>query len=377
MAPGGRVYKQKTLIGQTVSSAQSTDESNKCTPATATDDTARFKRGRGKTRGKGLEKMKRALGKKMAIEIPAGKGRPVKAVQSAKLSNELGIIARNFLALPNKWKELTVEEKDAALIRCHEKFEINLDEHYVKDSCEDILKNRSRQWRYKLKKMFESALSEEVARKIEVPELTPENWNRLCDMWSNPEHKKRCQVNKVNRSKLKYSHFMGSKAFVAARAEMGDTTSEGVEPDRIEFYKNTHYSNEKGWAFEEAETNYNNMIDLKALYTSGESSMTIDEIVDAILGKKSGYIKGLGYGPKPNTNRATQRRTAELEDSLRKTKEEAASVQLGLQKRLDAAEVVVENQQSQIETLTSQLDTLSARQDDIMKQLQHFMSLSR
>ncbi|KAH0636507.1 hypothetical protein KY289_036422 [Solanum tuberosum] len=119
------------------------------------------------------------------------------------------------------------------------------------------------------------------------------------------------------------------------------------------------------------------MIDLKALYTSGESSMTIDEIVDAILGKKSGYIKGLGYGPKPNTNRATQRRIAELEDSLRKTKEEAASVQLGLQKRLDAAEVVVENQQSQIETLTSQLDTLSARQDDIMKQLQHFMSLSR
>ncbi|KAG5619784.1 hypothetical protein H5410_005002 [Solanum commersonii] len=245
--------------------------------------------------------MKRALGKKMVIEIPVGKGRPVKAVQSAKLSNELGIIARNFLALPNKWKELIVEEKDVTLIRCHENFEINLDEHYVKDSCENILKNRSRQWCYKLKKMFESALSKEVARKIEVPELTPENWNRLCDMWSNPKHK-------------------------------GDTTSEGVELDRIEFYKNTLYSNEKGWASEEAESNYNNMIDLKALYTSGESSMTIDEIVDAILNKKSGYINDLGYGPKPNTNRATQRRTTELEVSLRKTKEEAASVQHGLQK---------------------------------------------
>ncbi|KAG5589688.1 hypothetical protein H5410_040202 [Solanum commersonii] len=296
MAPGGRVYKQKTLIGQTVSSAQSVDESNKCTPATATNNTARFKRGRGKTRGKRLEKMKKALGEKMVIEILAKKGRPVKA----------------------------------------EKFEINLDEHYVKDSCEEILKNRSQQWRYKLKKMFESALSEEVARKIEVPEQTP----------------------KIGIG-------------------FGDTTFEGVEPDRIEFYKNKHYSNEKGWASEEAETNYNNMIDLKALYTSGESSMTIDEIVDAILSKKSGYIEGLGYGPKPNTNRATQRRTTELEDSLRKTKEEAVSVQLGLQKRLDAVEVVVENQQSQIETLTSQLDTLSARQDDIMKQLQHFMSLSR
>ncbi|XP_015162838.1 uncharacterized protein [Solanum tuberosum] len=173
------------------------------------------------------------------------------------------------------------------LMLIQERFEINLDEHYVKDSCEDILKNRSRQWRYKLKQLFESAHSEEEARKIEVPELTPENWNRLCDMWINPHHK-------------------------------GGTRPEGLEPDRIEFYKHTHYTSEKGWFSLEGETHYNNMIDLKDIYTSGESSMTIDENVDIVLGTKSGYIKGLGYHPKPNTTRATQRRTAELEDSLKK-----------------------------------------------------------
>ncbi|PHT87046.1 hypothetical protein T459_09152 [Capsicum annuum] len=75
-----------------------------------------------------------------------------------------------------------------------------------------------------------------------------------------------------------------------------------------------------------------NMTDLKALYTSGESSMTIDEIVDVVLGTKSGYIKGLGYGPKPNTTRETQRIMAELEDSLEKAKQEAASTQNELQK---------------------------------------------
>ncbi|KAG5610639.1 hypothetical protein H5410_021920 [Solanum commersonii] len=114
--------------------------------------------------------MKKTLGKKMKIEIPLGKGRPTKPDQSTKLSNELVIIAQNFLLLPNKWKELTREDKDAALIRCHlrilysntsithpsERFEINLDEHYVKDSYEDILKNRSRQRRYKLKQLFEN-----------------------------------------------------------------------------------------------------------------------------------------------------------------------------------------------------------------------------
>ncbi|XP_059277654.1 uncharacterized protein LOC132031757 [Lycium ferocissimum] len=138
--------------------------------------------------------MRKTMGSKMKIEIPVGKGRPTKPTQSAKLSNELGIIAVNFLSLPNKWKELTREDKDAALIRCHEKFEIDLDEHYVKDSCEDILKNRSRQWRYKLKQLFESARLEEEARKIEVPELTRENWNKLCDMWADPEKHKNLKM---------------------------------------------------------------------------------------------------------------------------------------------------------------------------------------
>lgn len=63
-----------------------------------------------------LEKMKRDLGEKIMIEIPVGKGRPIKFVQSSKLSNELGIITRKFSCATNKWKELNVEEKDDALI---------------------------------------------------------------------------------------------------------------------------------------------------------------------------------------------------------------------------------------------------------------------
>ncbi|KAG5631494.1 hypothetical protein H5410_003211, partial [Solanum commersonii] len=196
MAAGGCVLKQTTLTGETIQDTQSLDELNNPTPLVNTYASTRIKNGCGKTRGKGLEKMK-AMGSKMKIDIQL------------------------------------------------ERFEINLDEHYVKDSYEDILNNKSRQWRYKLKKLFESAHSEEEARTIEVPELTPENWNILCDMWIDPKHK-------------------------------------------------------------------NNMIDLKDLYTSGEAAMTTDKIVDTVLGTKSGYIRGLGYGPKPNTTRATQRKMAEL-----------------------------------------------------------------
>ncbi|KAL3365433.1 hypothetical protein AABB24_010528 [Solanum stoloniferum] len=239
---------------------------------------------------------------------------------------------------------------------------------------------------YKSKQLFESARSEEEARKIEVPELTPKNWNRLCDMWIDLKHKKRCDISKVNQTKLKSNHFMGSKAFVAARAELSENEPKKVEPDRIEFYKHTHYTSKKGWSSLEAETHYNNMKDLKDLYTSGEASMTTDEIVDTVPGTKLGYIRGLGYGPKANTTRATQRKTTELEDSLRKAKQEAASAQNNLQNRLNVAETVVENQQTQIqhqqsqiqdhqsliEALNSQLNTIVARQEEMFRKMQCF-----
>ncbi|PHT99468.1 hypothetical protein BC332_31663 [Capsicum chinense] len=121
----------------------------------------------------------------------------------------------------------------------------------------------------------------EEAHKMKFEQLTSDNWNKLCDIWNDPEHK-------ANRTKIKSNHFMGSKPFVAARAEI--------------------------------------------FYILLETSMTIDEIVDDVLGTKSGYIKGLGYGPKPNTTRATESRTTELEDSLEKAKLEAASAQNELQK---------------------------------------------
>uniref|UniRef100_M1D4X8 Uncharacterized protein n=1 Tax=Solanum tuberosum TaxID=4113 RepID=M1D4X8_SOLTU len=48
--------------------------------------------------------MKKAQGRKMKIEIPVGKGRPTKPDQSAKLSNELGLIARNFFCFQTSGK---------------------------------------------------------------------------------------------------------------------------------------------------------------------------------------------------------------------------------------------------------------------------------
>jgi len=62
--------------------------------------------GRGPTKGKGLRKINKIIKKKMPIHISMDKGRPVDRIESAKLSSELGIIARDFLPMPTKWNDL-------------------------------------------------------------------------------------------------------------------------------------------------------------------------------------------------------------------------------------------------------------------------------
>ena len=52
------------------------------------------------------------------------------------------------------------------------------------------------------------------------------------------------------------------------------------------------------------------------------SKMTDDEAVDRVLGTRSDYIKGLGYGPKPSTSASSNRRNVELEKALRETRKE-------------------------------------------------------
>uniref|UniRef100_K4AVU6 Uncharacterized protein n=1 Tax=Solanum lycopersicum TaxID=4081 RepID=K4AVU6_SOLLC len=114
MAPRGRIYKRNTFTRETVSATHSINYPNKCTFAITTDNISRIINGQRKTRGEGLNKIKRYLEKNVVVEIPNGKWRSVKAIQSAKLSNHLGIVAQYFLTLPNQGKELKIEEKDAA-----------------------------------------------------------------------------------------------------------------------------------------------------------------------------------------------------------------------------------------------------------------------
>ena len=64
------------------------------------------------------------------------------------------------------------------------------------------------------------------------------------------------------------------------------------------------------------------MVELQSIpVEEGTKPKSIDNIVDEVLGTRSGYIKGLGYMPKPSSSRS-KANPVDLEESLKKTQDE-------------------------------------------------------
>uniref|UniRef100_A0A5B6ZQ58 Transposase, Ptta/En/Spm, plant n=1 Tax=Davidia involucrata TaxID=16924 RepID=A0A5B6ZQ58_DAVIN len=166
--------------------------------------------------------------------------------------------------------------------------------------------------------------------------MTHNEWDSLLELWNTPSHQAKCETNKRNRSMLKVHHRTGSRSFVSARHEMRDKETE-EEPNRIEFYLAIYYKEGNGWSCSEAEDKYNLMKEMQSEQVAeGEISLTSDQIVDCVLGTKSGYVKGLGYGPKPTTSGSSSMRNAELQKTLRKTQEDASRVERELKDQIEA-----------------------------------------
>ncbi|KAK9008979.1 hypothetical protein V6N11_080455 [Hibiscus sabdariffa] len=296
------------------------------------------KRIRGPRRGKGLENLIKGKNK-LLVEIPEGKGRPIDAVQSAKLSSEIGIISRQFISIPTKWKEMKDDAKFHALERLNSKFEMKFDDDYVKSSVMSIMSKLSRNHRHKVHLHFKTFPNADVARQNKPTKynLTQENWEQLCDLFSDPKYQRRCETNARVRRNVKLTPNQGSWAFVASRYAM---RKDDQEPNRMDFFKATHYSNDKGWTTIEAKTTYEKMVELQSTpVEEGVEPKTIDDIMDEVLGTRSGYISGLDYGLKPN-------------------KKSSSADRINLEKRLENKEYELNACKSNFEVLQTQMDAM-------------------
>ncbi|KAK9943422.1 hypothetical protein M0R45_009029 [Rubus argutus] len=97
--------------------------------------------------------------------------------------------------------------------------------------------------------------------------------------------------------------------------------------DAIDCFETEYKSSKKGWDLG-AKPKWDEMVKMRTETTlpDGTRTMTDDEICAKVLGVKSGYIKGCGFGPRPPPSRSSQssinemsEKNKELEDKLEET----------------------------------------------------------
>ncbi|KAA0066194.1 CACTA en-spm transposon protein [Cucumis melo var. makuwa] len=100
-----------------------------------------------------------------------------------------------------------------------------------------------------------------------------EDWHFLCNHYISRAFQEQSWTNKAAKQKQPYNHSTGSKSFLQRQYELAERKGEWV--DRVDLFRKTHPTPE------------------------GSQPLSEDEICDQVLGRRPGYSKGLGWGPKP------------------------------------------------------------------------------
>ncbi|KAB1224441.1 hypothetical protein CJ030_MR2G016330 [Morella rubra] len=145
---------------------------------------------------------------------------------------------------------------------------------------------------------FKKFLSKEAALLKPHPDTTEEQWKELCDLFTSEAFMKRSEQNKKNRSKLTVNHAAGSRSFQRTRACM----------ERMDAFQR--------------------QCDLEG------KTYTEIEVYSEILGKKSGYVRGLGRAVKPPPSSTLTTQSSDLQHQLAKARDEIEAMRAAREKDL-------------------------------------------
>ncbi|KAA0051736.1 CACTA en-spm transposon protein [Cucumis melo var. makuwa] len=158
------------------------------------------------------------------------------------------------------------------------------------------------------------------------------------------------RTNKAARQKQPYNYSSGSKSFLQRQYEL--TERRGQPVDRVALFRETHV---RGGTFvsQAAEDAHNQMLELKSQpIPKGSQPLFEDEICDQVLGRRPGYSKGLGCGPKPKARRTSSANSSSTSSSQSNQKE--IELQAKLHEALERIEVQDRNHQA----LASQVEAI-------------------
>ncbi|CAA0831279.1 Unknown protein [Striga hermonthica] len=127
----------------------------------------------------------------MKVTVDPSIGRPKSRDESSKFSSQIGVVTRDVLPVPVRWKDVD-EEKDLQPGIDHIKIhmDINLDDPGVKRCVIDRVQASARQKLYGLHKHYKKYSSHEEA-KNNKPSFcaSQENWEEMCELFATPKFK--------------------------------------------------------------------------------------------------------------------------------------------------------------------------------------------
>ncbi|XP_028100178.1 uncharacterized protein LOC114299601 [Camellia sinensis] len=319
-------------------------------------DTTERKKGRGKSRSLALLKIK-SQGKRLDVEICRITGNPL-GPWSDKFTTELGIVTRQFAPqnVP-KWSFISPEDKETLIAYLREGF-IFSNEPYAIASILGMMKLRYKTYRFNLRQHFRSFPTMESALANPHEDIEKEVWRYLCQLWNDKTYQEKCQKNKENRFELKVLHTAGSKAF--RKVQYDERDKDGKELGLVDLYHKTHFSQKRqAWVHNEAEIRHKKLKEREnEAIEDGSSPLSDEQLSIEVFGRKSGYISGLGHGPKPSTTASGRRTRVALEIENEETRRE-----LEEQRRIN------EELNARVHNLESNSVEVNAKLDLVLQQI--------
>ncbi|KAB1200815.1 hypothetical protein CJ030_MR0G006224 [Morella rubra] len=177
---------------------------------------------------------------------------------------------------------------------------------------------------------------------------------------------KRSEQNKKNRSKLTVNHAAGSRSFQRTRACMKNQESSNINP--AELYKK-NYTNKDGiWTSEGAREIYERMDAFQRQCDLEGKTYTEIEVYSEILGKKSGYVRGLGRAVKPPPSSTLTTQSSDLQHQLAKARDEIEAMRAAREKDLqEFAKKQVEMEASAEERMKREQERMRVEHEERMQ----------
>ncbi|KAB1200983.1 hypothetical protein CJ030_MR0G005441 [Morella rubra] len=211
-------------------------------------------------------------------------------------------------------------------------FDLDYTRHEDVRTVVETMMTARRTHRNRMHAYFKKFPSKEAALLKPHPDTTEEQWKELCDLFTSEAFMKRSEQNKKNRSKLTVNHAAGSRSFQRTRACMKNQESGNINP--AELYKK-NYTNKDGiWTSEGAREIYERMDAFQRQCDLEGKTYTEIEVYSEILGKKSGYVRGLGRAVKPPPSSTLTTQSSDLQHQLAKARDEIEAMRAAREKDL-------------------------------------------